>query len=173
MSYINIISCWEPKWRLLLLKDDNFNLKSTVFAWNLSACTTVPPLSGLLIPGVRLVALLFSIFRGCFCLEFACTTYCLAFFWAVPASLFREIRNFAKQGAVFREIRNSFRTKFSRILYERNSSINPTTTSISYLATTSSAAFPHGAPTSVSYPVGHFFTSLDRIRIHEEIAQKL
>ena len=31
-------------------------------------------------------------------------------------------RNFAKQGAFFREIRNSFRMKFSRFLYERNSS---------------------------------------------------
>ena len=50
--------------------------------------------------------------------------------------LFREIRNirnllshskasFAKQGAYFREIRNSFRMKFSRILYGRNSSVNP------------------------------------------------
>ena len=49
---------------------------------------------------------------------------------------FREIQNiqnclshakasFAKQGAFFREIRNSFRMKFSRIWYERNSSVNP------------------------------------------------
>ena len=30
---------------------------------------------------------------------------------------FRETRNFAKKGAFFREIRNSFRMKFSRILY--------------------------------------------------------
>ena len=40
-------------------------------------------------------------------------------------SQFRETQNFAKQGADFREIRNSFRMKFSRFLYERNSSVNP------------------------------------------------
>ena len=33
--------------------------------------------------------------------------------------------NFAKQAVFFCEIRNSFRKKFSRILSERNSSVNP------------------------------------------------
>ena len=41
-------------------------------------------------------------------------------------SKFRETRNFVKQSAFFREIRKSFRMKISRILYERNSSVNPT-----------------------------------------------
>ena len=45
-------------------------------------------------------------------------------------SQFRETQNFAKQGVFFREIRQSFRMKISRILYERNSSVNPSTYSL-------------------------------------------
>ena len=37
------------------------------------------------------------------------------------------VERVAKQeGIILREIRNSFRKKFSRMLYERNSNVNPT-----------------------------------------------
>ena len=34
-------------------------------AWNSTVCTTVQPLSGLFLPGIRLIALLFRLFQGC------------------------------------------------------------------------------------------------------------
>ena len=57
-------------------------------AWPLTACTTVQPLSlfplqppsGLFLPGIRLLVLLFNFYLGCSCLECVCLYSCLASF---------------------------------------------------------------------------------------------
>ena len=48
---------------------------------------------------------------------------------------------FRMQGVFFREIRNSFCMKFSRILYERNSSVNPSAYVLGAIAASTISVF--------------------------------
>ena len=70
----------------------------TVPAWNSSASTTVQPVSGLFLPGIRLLALLFSLCQDCSCLETVCLPYCSAWLPRSPRC-FHPNPSFSDQNA--------------------------------------------------------------------------